>query len=240
MRDVVRGCSSYFVNDYAAVRGIRAESLIALAQANWVGSKVDAIKEKAEKDLKHNRLYGGILNIFTLTTTILTIVTVSIVIFSLEEMTGAVITVNDPINNEPMIFSAYTFIKILMIVLINSVAIIAFKRGSLRFSKVDQAEASLVLFDSALSKLKLEQHTSNRKAVAARMAVFHELGTFSLQESADYAVEALAAGEVKRPTLLNSRNRVKGGDEGDAYKAAEEMLDRTRRPMSRAFPGAVS
>jgi hypothetical protein len=228
MRDVMRGCSTYFANGYSKVRRIRPEALISLVEVNWVESKVTSILDKADSDYKSNLLYKRLGSSFAVVTTIMTIVTVSIVILSLDFMTDEVISINDPINGKSMSFSAYTFIKIAMIVLVNSTALLALKKGSLRFSKTDQAEASYVLFNSALSKLRREQRTSNRKATAARMAVFHELGSFSLQESADYAVESMAVGEVKRPALLNSKNRVKDREEGDAFKAAEDIIDRSR------------
>ena len=225
LRDVLRGCTSFFLNDYAAPNSIRPEPLSRLVQTNWVDGAVGSIGEQAGTDLRKNRIIGGVSDTFTVVTAVLTVITVLTVLLSIDQITEVVVNVTDPLNDASMQFSWYTFIKISMIVMINSAAILALRRGELRYTRANQAEASAVLFDSARSKLNATQHTSNRKAAITKMAVLHELGMFTLQESADFAVDSLEAGEAKRPTLLNSRNRTKDGEEGDAYKAAADMID---------------
>ena len=190
----------------------------------WVDGAVGSIGEQAGSDLKKNRIIGGVSDTFTVVTAVMTVVTVLTVMMSVDQITEVVVDVTDPLNDASMQFSWYTFIKISMIIMINSAAILVLRRGELRYTRANQAEASAVLFDSARSKLNATHHTSNRRATMSKMAVLHELGIFSIQESADFAVDSLEAGEAKRPTLLNSRNRIKDGEEGDAYKAATDFM----------------
>ena len=76
----------------------------------------------------------------------------------------------------------------------------------LRYTSKDQALASKMLLESASSKLKKIQNTSDRKMIHGKLSIFHELGVFIIQEYADLAVELMDKSAVRNNSSLAIRN----------------------------------
>ena len=203
---IMKGCNSFFVNDYSRPGEIDIHGRVDVVQSKWVESQRSSNKSKTEGDLSEHERLQRWNSRFSMVILALSIFSIFAAIFLVDNVSEIICTFEDPINGEMLDLTWYSILKIILISAVNISALIVMKSNMLKYTSKDQVQASRMLLDSASSKLKKVQNTSDRKMIQGKLSIFHELGVFIIQEYSDLAVEMMDKSAIRSNSSLSIGN----------------------------------
>ena len=212
MRTAMKGCSSFFVNDYSKCTKMSQEYRLKAAEECWVIQTQKSAAEKAKKQWTDSDRYSLGNNAVSFVITGLAVITGIIVVFFLNEFSVVVFDLSDGINESSITISSFTLLKLLMIFLIAISSVLTILLSRYEVTSRGEAKAASMLFAIAKLKLNTPGKTSSRRIFALKRGIFHDLGLAVLKENDDW-VREFSKKDYKRNKLFSAVNRAKNGSQ---------------------------
>lgn len=215
MRAVMKGCSSYFTNDYSVCNSVPLTVRMDCTCKCWVSKQMEYCENMAEGQLQKFRRYMREDARASKVIGALSILTAIIAVFFMSDVSETIFEFKDIINGSMIKISSYTLLKLVMIALLAASSILTLLMSQLDYTSKGQIEAQAMLFSTAEDKLSMEQWTSPRKINARKRRIMHELGIAVLRENDDWAHESSKKDFKKKKGLFNATNKSKdkGGED---------------------------
>jgi hypothetical protein len=210
MRVVMKGCASFFINDYSGCNKVPAEDRMATTKACWVEDAQKTVAREAERQWKASDKYSLGGSTLALVISALAVATGLIVLFFVNDFSGTLFEVEDVVNDSKIVVTSFTVLKLAMIALIAVSSAFTIKMGMFEVTSRGEARAASMLYDIADHKLAAQSKTSSRKVLAIKRGVLHDLGLAILKENDDWARE-FSRKDYKRDRLFNAADRAKSG-----------------------------
>ena len=210
MRAFMKGAASSFTNDYSKCADIPSEEAIDYVKDKWIVRQIEYGRDKSNRDLKRFKLLSDSDNVLKLTLSCLTICSIAMIVIFPEWSKEIISTSHDLINNEEMNISAYTVIKVMMIIVMNVTTILVMSMSHISNSSKVKVKARAMFYFAALSKLATVMQTSNSRNIRKSLGILNELGHQAVTENNDWVSESAKRDFTKQRGLMTSINRFKG------------------------------
>lgn len=211
MRAFMKGAASSFTNNYSKCANISSEESIDYVKDQWIKSQIEYGRDKSNNDLKRFDLLSDSNSVLKLAISCLTICSVTMIALIPDWSKEIILTTHDPLNSAAMDFSAYTIVKLAMIVVMNLTTILVMSMNYITNSSRVKIKARAMLYHSALSKLDTGMQTSNQKNIQKSLGIMNELGHQAIAENNDWVSESAKRDFKKQRGMMNSLNKIKGG-----------------------------
>ena len=212
MRTALKGCASFFVNDYSKCNKVPQEYRLKAVEECWVVQTQKRIADEARRQWLDSERYSLGNSAISFVITGLAVITGLIVVFWINEFSEIILVINDGLNESIIEMSSFSILKLLMIFLIAVSSFIAIKLARYEVTSRGEAQASSMLFAIAEHKLEVSGKTSGRRVRALKRGVLHDLGLATLNDNDDW-VREFSKKDYKRNKLFNAVNRVKSGSQ---------------------------
>lgn len=216
MRAFMKGAASSFTNDYSKCADISSEEAIDYVRDKWIIGQIEYGRDKSNRDLKRFSQLSDLNNVLKLAISCLTICSIAMIVLMPEWSKEIIVTSHDFINTAEMNFSAYTIVKLVMIIIMNATTIFVMGMSHITNSSKTKVKARAMFYFAALSKLKTGMQTSDSKNIRKSLGILNELGHQAVAENNDWVSESAKRDFKKQRGLLNSLNKIKGSQSDSA------------------------
>ncbi|MGN1045304.1 MAG: RyR domain-containing protein, partial [Candidatus Methanomethylophilaceae archaeon] len=205
---ILKGYSSYFMNDYSAVNKMDVDTRIGCCRQSWICSQKKAHEDDSARKGIVDMVFGRVLNTFNTLSLLLSAISVIIALFIMEHFDDSLFSVSEIMIRDTIVapyteIDGYMLIKLTMVlvtVIINS----ALSARNMIFKESDgRVSARGRMYDIALNKLDIRTKTTKGKIVQAKLNIFYELGVQMINDSNDWVIEILGKDFKAQKGMMN-------------------------------------
>ena len=208
---ILKGYSSYFMNDYSAVNRVNMDTRIECCKQSWVCSQKKEHEEDSAQKGIIDMVFGRILNTFNTLSLLLSAISVIVAMFIMEYFDDSLFNVSEVMIRGTIVapyteIDGYMLIKLTMVlvtVIINS----ALSARNMVFKESDgRVSARGRMYEIAMNKLDIHTKTTKGKMIQAKLKIFYELGVQMINDSNDWVIEILGKDFKAQKGMMNLKD----------------------------------